>query len=64
MNQQNQHWDKGRWQMFTNRVRERYGSLTEQDCSDCFGDMDALAGKIHQRHGGDRGQIRRDLDSF
>lgn len=54
----------GRWKEFTGKLKEKWGELTDDELMEVEGNMDQLAGKIQQRYGGAKEDIRRELDSM
>lgn len=58
----NQDQAKGSWQQLKGEIKKKWGQLTDDDLMEVEGDMDKLAGKIQQRTGDRREEIRRWLD--
>ncbi len=55
---------QGKWKEFTGKVKQQWGELTDDEVAQTQGNMDQLAGKIQQRYGGSKEEIRRQLDSM
>lgn len=53
---------EGRWTQFTGFLREKWGSLTDDDIAEFKGDRDQLIGKIQARTGDTRERIAAELD--
>ena len=58
----NQDQAKGSWQQLKGEIKKKWGQLTDDDLMEVEGDMDKLAGRIQQRTGDRREEIRRWLD--
>jgi len=46
------------------RIKQKWGDLTDDEIAEAEGDRDVLAGKIQQKYGGAKEQIRRELDEL
>jgi uncharacterized protein YjbJ (UPF0337 family) len=59
-------WDRisGNWKQFTGRVKEKWGKLTDDDLSAINGRRDQLEGKLQERYGWAKDQVRRDVDDW
>ena len=59
-------WDRvqGSWKQFTGKVKEKWGKLTDDDLTAINGRRDQLEGKIQERYGIGKDQIRRDVDTW
>ncbi|MGQ9674472.1 MAG: CsbD family protein [Chloroflexota bacterium] len=55
---------KGRWTEMKGKVKERWGQLTDDEITQTQGNLDQLAGKIQQKYGGTKEDIRRQLESM
>lgn len=55
---------KGRWTEMKGKVKERWGQLTDDEITETQGNLDQLAGKIQQKYGGTKEDIRRQLESM
>ena len=53
---------KGRWTEMKGKVKERWGQLTDDEITQTQGNLDQLAGKIQQKYGGTKEDIRRQLE--
>lgn len=49
---------------FKGRIKQKWGQLTDDEIAEAQGDRDVLAGKIQQKYGGTKEQIRRELDDM
>ncbi len=49
---------------FKGKLTEFRGQLTDDEIAETQGDRDILAGKIQQKYGGSKEQIRRELDDM
>ena len=59
-------WNRvqGSWKQFTGRVKEKWGKLTDDDLTAINGRRDQLEGKIQERYGIAKDQVRRDVDTW
>ncbi len=55
---------KGKLTEFRGKVKQKWGQLTDDDIAESEGDRDVLAGKIQQKYGGAKENIRRELDDL
>jgi uncharacterized protein YjbJ (UPF0337 family) len=53
---------KGNWQQLKSEIKGKWGKMTDDDLMEAEGDMDKLAGKIRQRTGDRREDLRKWLD--
>ena len=59
-------WDRveGGWKQFTGKVKEKWGKLTDDDLTAINGRRDQLEGKIQERYGYAKDQVRREVDDW
>ena len=59
-------WDRieGNWKQFTGKAREKWGKLTDNDCSIIAGKKDQLVGKIQERYGIRRDEAEKQADEW
>jgi uncharacterized protein YjbJ (UPF0337 family) len=59
-------WDRveGSWKQFTGKVKEKWGKLTDDDLATINGRRDQLEGKIQERYGYAKDQVRREVDDW
>jgi uncharacterized protein YjbJ (UPF0337 family) len=59
-------WNRieGNWKQFKGNVKEKWGKLTDDDLALINGRREQLEGKIQERYGHSRDQIRRDVDDW
>jgi len=59
-------WNRieGSWKQFGGRVKEKWGKLTDDDLAVINGRRDQLEGKIQERYGIAKDQVRSDIDSW
>jgi uncharacterized protein YjbJ (UPF0337 family) len=55
---------EGNWKEIKGRVKEKWGKLTDDDLNIINGRRDQLEGKIQQRYGFAKDQIRKDIDDW
>jgi uncharacterized protein YjbJ (UPF0337 family) len=59
-------WDRveGNWKVAKGKVKEQWGKLTSDDLDVIDGRRDQLEGKIQERYGYAKDQVRRDVDDW
>ena len=59
-------WDRieGNWKQVAAKVKEQWGKLTDDDLTTIEGRRDQLEGKIQQRYGYAKDQVRKDVDTW
>ncbi len=59
-------WDRieGNWKQFTGKVREQWGKLTDDDLAVINGQREQLEGKIQERYGYGKDQVKKELDDW
>jgi uncharacterized protein YjbJ (UPF0337 family) len=59
-------WNRieGNWKTFKGSVKERWGKLTDDDLNVIEGRREQLEGKLQQRYGYNKDQIRKDVDDW
>jgi uncharacterized protein YjbJ (UPF0337 family) len=59
-------WNRveGNWKQFTGKVKEQWGQLTDDDLKVINGRRDQLEGKLQERYGYGRDQIRKNVDDW
>lgn len=59
-------WDRieGNWKQFTGNVKAQWGKLTDDDLTEIAGHREALEGKLQQRYGYARDEVKRQVDTF
>ena len=59
-------WDQieGNWKQFGGSVKENWGKLTDDDLATINGRRDQLEGKIQERYGIAKDQVRQDVDDW
>ena len=59
-------WDRvqGSWKQSTGRLKEKWGKLPDDDLNAINGRRDQLEGKIQERYGIAKDQVRRDVDDW
>jgi uncharacterized protein YjbJ (UPF0337 family) len=55
---------EGNWREFKGRVKEKWAKLTDDDLNIINGRREQLEGKIQQRYGLAKDQIRKDIDDW
>jgi len=59
-------WDtvQGQWKMFTGKIKEKWGQLTDNDLAVVGGKRDVLLGKLQERYGYARDKAEKELADF
>ena len=59
-------WDRiqGDWKQFGGKVREKWGSLTENDLETIKGQRQQLEGLLQQRYGYTKEQVKKAVDDW
>ena len=59
-------WNRveGNWKQFTGKVKEQWGQLTDDDLKVINGHRDQLEGKLQERYGYNKDQIRKEVDDW
>ena len=59
-------WNRveGSWKEFKGRVKEKWGKLTDDDLAIVNGRREQLEGRIQDRYGYSRDQVRKEVDDW
>ena len=59
-------WDRieGNWRMFTGKIKEQWGKLTDDDLDVIAGRRDQLVGKIQEQYGIGKDEAEKQVDRF
>jgi uncharacterized protein YjbJ (UPF0337 family) len=59
-------WDRieGNWKQFTGKVKEKWGDLTDDDLTSINGRRDQLEGKLQERYGYTKDQVKKEVDDW
>lgn len=59
-------WNRveGNWKEFKGKAKEQWGKLTDDDLAAIEGRRDQLEGRIQQRYGYAKDQVRKDVDTW
>jgi uncharacterized protein YjbJ (UPF0337 family) len=59
-------WDRieGNWKQFTGKVKEKWGDLTDDDLTPINGRRDQLEGKLQERYGYTKDQVKKEVDDW
>ena len=59
-------WNRveGNWKQIKGQVKQKWGQLTDDDLDVIAGKRDQLEGKIQERYGIARDQVRKDVDDW
>lgn len=59
-------WDRleGNWKPFAGRAKEKWGKLTDDEFAAMNGTRERLEGKIQERYGYAKDQVKKDMDDW
>ena len=59
-------WNRveGNWMQFKGKIKAKWGDLTDDDLDKIAGRREQLEGKIQERYGLAKDQVRRDIDAW
>ncbi|MFG1433103.1 CsbD family protein [Xanthobacter sp. V2C-8] len=59
-------WDRigGNWKQLSGQVKAQWGKLTDDDLTQIAGQREALEGKIQERYGLTKDEVKRQVDKF
>ena len=59
-------WDRieGDWKQFVGKVKEKWSKLTDDDIAAINGKCEQLEGKIQERYGHTKDQVKKDVDDW
>ena len=59
-------WDRiaGNWKQFTGKAKEQWGKLTDDDLVKVNGQREQLEGRIQERYGYTKDQVRKEVDDW
>jgi uncharacterized protein YjbJ (UPF0337 family) len=59
-------WDRiaGNWKQFSGKIKEKWGALTDDDLTAINGRRDQLEGRLQERYGLAKDQVRKDVDNW
>ena len=52
------------WKQMKGKVKEQWGKLTDDDLDAINGKRDQLEGRIHERYGYQKHQVKKDIDDW
>jgi uncharacterized protein YjbJ (UPF0337 family) len=55
---------EGKWKQVKGTIREKWGELTDDDLDQIAGRRDRLEGKLQQRYGLTKDQVRKEVDDW
>ena len=59
-------WDRieGSWKELSGKVKAKWGKLTDDDLTTIAGKREQLEGKLQQRYGYAKDQVKKDIDDW
>jgi uncharacterized protein YjbJ (UPF0337 family) len=55
---------KGNWNEIKGKLKQKYGQLTDDDLTFAEGKEDEMLGRLQQRLGKDKEELRREIEEF
>lgn len=55
---------KGKWNQLKGEVKKKWGQLTDDDITEVEGDYDKFVGKVQERHGDSKEQVKEWIDKL
>lgn len=55
---------KGKWNQLKGEVKKKWGQLTDDDLTEVEGDYNKLVGKVQERHGDSKEQVKDWIDKL
>ena len=55
---------KGKWNQLKGEVKKKWGQLTDDDITEVEGDYDRFVGKVQERHGDSKEQVKDWIDKL
>ena len=55
---------EGKWKEMRGQVKENWADLTEDDLKEVEGNFDKLVGKIQEKYGKTKEQVKEEIDDF
>lgn len=55
---------KGKWNQVKGKVKQRYGSLTDDDVTFSEGKFDEMLGRIQEKTGKTKEELRREIETW
>jgi uncharacterized protein YjbJ (UPF0337 family) len=59
-------WDRvqGNWKQLTGKIKKQWGELTDDDITAINGRRDQLEGRLQERYGYTKDEVRQDIDDW
>ncbi|MCL8384100.1 MULTISPECIES: CsbD family protein [Xanthobacter] len=59
-------WDRveGNWKQFTGNLKAQWGKLTDDDLTEINGNREVLEGKLQERYGYAKDEVKRQVDTW
>ena len=59
-------WDRieGNWKQFTGNLKTQWGKLTDDDVTEINGNREILEGKLQERYGYAKDEVKRQVDTW
>ena len=66
MENRHDEWDfvQGNWKQVSGKVKQQWGKLTDDDLAKIAGRREELEGKLQERYGLSKDEIKKQLDDF
>lgn len=55
---------KGKWKQIKGDFKKKYGEITDDEYTQAEGDFDKLAGKVQERYGKSKEDLKKEIDNW
>lgn len=55
---------EGKWKQIKGDFKKKYGKITDDEYAEAEGNFDVLAGKMQERYGKSKEELKREIDSW
>ncbi|WP_047546730.1 CsbD family protein [Psychroserpens sp. Hel_I_66] len=55
---------KGKWKQIKGDFKKKYGKITDDEYAEAEGNMDKLAGKMQERYGKSKEEVKKEIDNW
>lgn len=55
---------KGKWKQIKGDFKQKYGRITNDEYTEAEGDFDKLAGKVQERYGKSKEELKDEIDNW
>ncbi len=55
---------EGKWKQIKGDFKKKYGKITNDEYTEAEGNFDKLAGKVQERYGKSKDELKKEIDSW